>query len=286
LLDALLILVLDMGIRGAAIATVLSQVLSAAWAAAFYIRKRSTLRFRLKHMVPDSKILGRIIAVGLSPFLTELSFTFVMALFNRLLRQYGGDLAISAMGIFFSLDSLLFLPVLGIAEGVQPIIGYNYGAGNGERTIASVKAAIWMGSFFFAGSFLLIVTVPEPLIRIFNADDPQLLSMAVRGIRIAYSGVLFASVSVIASHAFQAIGKARLGIFLTLSRHFLFILLPLYFLPPLLGTDGIWLSIPLSDLGGGIIGAWFLKREFRLIRERDQFGRDSFEVDAGAVNSV
>ncbi|MDD2452749.1 MAG: MATE family efflux transporter [Aminobacteriaceae bacterium] len=286
LLDALLILVLDMGIRGAAIATVLSQVLSAAWAAAFYIRKRSILRFRLKHMVPDSKILGRIIAVGLSPFLTELSFTFVMALFNRLLRQYGGDLAISAMGIFFSLDSLLFLPVLGIAEGVQPIIGYNYGAGNGERTIASVKAAIWMGSFFFAGSFLLIVTVPEPLIRIFNADDPQLLSMAVRGIRIAYSGVLFASVSVIASHAFQAIGKARLGIFLTLSRHFLFILLPLYFLPPLLGTDGIWLSIPLSDLGGGIIGAWFLKREFRLIRERDQFGRDSFEVDAGAVNSV
>ena len=174
----------------------------------------------------------------------------------------------------------------GIAGGRTTCHSYNYGAGNGERTISSVKAAIWMGSVFFAGSFLLVITVPEPLIRIFNADDPQLLSMAVRGIRIAYSGVLFASVSVIASHAFQAIGKARLGIFLTLSRHFLFILLPLYFLPPLLGTDGIWLSIPLSDLGGGIIGAWFLKREFRLIREREQFGRVTGKEDSEAADSV
>ena len=113
------------------------------------------------------------------------------------------------------------------------------------------------------------MTVPEPLIRIFNDNDPALLALAVRGLRIGYSGVLFASVSIIASHTFQAIGKPKKGIFLTLSRHFLFILVPLYFLPPLLGTDGVWLAIPLSDLGGGLLGAWFLKREFALMR-RDQ----------------
>lgn len=269
ILDGILILGLGMGIRGAALATVASQVLSLGWAAAYYIRKWGTLRFRRKNLRPDRIIVGKILAIGAAPFLTELSFTFVMALFNRFLRTYGGDLAISAMGIFFSLDSLLFLPVLGLAEGVQPLIGYNYGARDFGRVISAVRSAMLLGLAFFAGSFLLIMTVPEPLIRIFNDNDPALLALAVRGLRIGYSGVLFASVSIIASHTFQAIGKPKKGIFLTLSRHFLFILVPLYFLPPLLGTDGVWLAIPLSDLGGGLLGAWFLKREFALMR-RDQ----------------
>ena len=268
LLDALFILVLDMGIRGAALATVISQFVSAMWAVAYYFWRMGELRFRIKNFIPDKIIVRRILAVGLAPCLTEMSFTVVLALLNRVLRVYGGDLAISAMGIFFSLDSLLFLPVLGIAGGVQPIIGYNYGAKNYERVISSVKAAIWMGVLFFAGSFLLIMTVPEPMIRIFNSDDPELLALAARGMRIGYSCVLFASVSIIAGHTFQAIGKAGIGIFLTLSRHFIFILLPLYVLPPLIGTDGVWISIPLSDLGGGLMGAWFLRREFRLLRAK------------------
>ncbi len=269
-LDAVLILKLGMGIRGAALATVASQLLSLGWAAAYYIRKWGTLRFRLKNLRPDRVIVGRMLAIGTAPFLTEFSFTFIMALFNRFLRTYGGDLAISAMGIFFSLDSLLFLPVLGLAEGVQPLIGYNYGAKDYGRVIAAVRSAILMGLAFFAGSFLLIMTVPEPLIRIFNDNDPDLLALAVRGMRIGYSGVMFASVSIIASHTFQAIGKPKKGLFLTLSRHFLFILPPLYFLPPLLGTDGVWMALPLSDLGGGLLGAWFLKREFALMRRNQR----------------
>ncbi|HRX26370.1 MAG TPA: hypothetical protein P5219_06140, partial [Aminivibrio sp.] len=121
-----------------------------------------------------------------------------------------------------------------------------------------------------AGSFLLIMSVPEPLIRIFNDTDPELLALSVRGMRIGYSGVMFASVSIIASHTFQAIGKPKKGLFLTLSRHFLFILPPLYFLPPLLGTDGVWMALPLSDLGGGLLGAWFLKREFAVMRRNQR----------------
>ncbi len=268
LFDWLFIIGMDMGIRGAAIATVISQALSALWAGAYYVRKMGILRFRLKNLRPDGVVIGRILAVGLAPCLTEVSFTFVLALFNRILRTYGGDLAISAMGIFFSLDSLLFLPVLGLAGGVQPIIGYNYGARDYGRVISSVKVALGMASLFFAVSFLIIMIMPEPMIRIFNSDDAALLALAVRGLRIGYSGVIFASVSIIASHTFQAIGKAKMGIFLTLSRHFIFIFVPLYFLPPHFGTDGVWMAIPLSDLGGGIMAAWFLKREFRLLRER------------------
>ena len=266
LLDGILILGLDMGVRGAALATVASQGISLGWAALYFIRRSGTLRFRWKNLPLDWPIVGRLLAIGTAPCITELSFTVVMAMFNRVLRIHGGDLAISAMGIFFSLDTLLFLPVLGLAEGVQPIIGYNYGAGNFERVIAAVKTAIGLAALFFVGSFLLIMTVPEPLIRAFNNDDPTLLALAVRGLRIGYCGVLLASVSIIASHTFQAIGKPKKGILLTLSRHFVFILAPLYFLPPIFGTDGVWMALPLSDLGGGLLGTWFLRMEFANMR--------------------
>jgi len=170
------------------------------------------------------------------------------------------------MGIFFSLDSLFFLPVLGLAEGVQPIIGYNYGAKNYGRVISAVRWAILLALGYFACSFLIVLTVPETMIRIFNESDTVLLALTVRAMRIGYSGLVFASVSIIASQTFQAIGKPGKGIFLTLSRHFLFILAPLYFLPPLMGTDGVWIAMPLSDLGGCLIGSLFLKYEFAHMR--------------------
>ena len=142
LLDALFIFTFRMGIGGAALATVLSQGITALWSAWYYLARMGELRFRPRNLIPSPDVLGRIFAVGLAPFLTELSFTFVLILFNRLLRRYGGDMAVSAMGIFFSLDSLFFLPVLGLAGGVQPIIGYNFGARNYERVIRAVKIAL------------------------------------------------------------------------------------------------------------------------------------------------
>ena len=274
LLDWAMIIGLGMGVRGAALATVASQVLSLGWAAAYFVRKMGTLRFRLKNLVPEGHTVLRMTSIGLAPFLTEISFTFVMALFNRVLRNYGGDLAISAMGIFFSLDSLFFLPVLGLAEGVQPIIGYNYGAKNYGRVISAVRWAILLALGYFACSFLIVLTVPETMIRIFNESDTVLLALTVRAMRIGYSGLVFASVSIIASQTFQAIGKPGKGIFLTLSRHFLFILAPLYFLPPLMGTDGVWIAMPLSDLGGCLIGSLFLKYEFAHMRRCMDTGED------------
>ena len=265
ILDWFLIISMKMGISGAAWATVASQILSSLWAVRYYLLGRGSLRLRKRHLFPDRIVLGRILSVGFAPFLTELSFTVIMALFNRILGKYGGDMAISAMGIFFSLDSLFFLPVLGLAGGVQPIIGYNYGSGNFSRVMKAVTTALWMSAVYFAASFSIIMAIPVPLVKIFNSSSAQLVSLAARALRIAYSGVIFASVSVIAAHAFQAMGKAKVGIFLTLSRHFLFILVPLFLLPPLLGTDGVWMALPLSDLGGGILGAWLLKREFRIL---------------------
>ncbi len=281
-LDAYFILVLDMGVAGAAIATLISQVISASWAVMYYVRRMGTLRFRLKNLSLEWPVVRRILAVGAAPALTELSFTYILIVFNRTLRLYGGDLAIAAMGIFFSLDSLFFLPVLGLAGGVQPIISYNYGAKNYDRVIRAVMAAIKIGALFFTMSFALVMLVPGQMIRLFNSDNAELLAMGTRGMRLAYCGIILASVSLVASHTFQAIGKARIGIFLTLSRHFFFILLPLFLLPPILGIDGVWLSMPLSDLGGAIAGAWFLRREFRELRSSEALLQISLEGGCGA----
>ena len=281
-LDAWFILVLDMGVAGAAIATLISQVISASWAVAYYVRRMGALRFRLKNLNLEWRVVKRILAVGSAPALAEISFTYVLIVFNRTLRLYGGDLAISAMGIFFSLDSLFFLPVLGLAGGVQPIISYNYGAKNYDRVIRSVLAAIKIGALFFTMSFTLVMLVPGHMIRLFSPDNPELLAMGARGMRLAYCGIILASVSLVASHTFQAIGKARIGIFLTLSRHFFFILLPLFILPPILGIDGVWLSMPLSDLGGAMAGSWFLRREFREMRSCEALLRISLDGGCGA----
>lgn len=266
LLDALFIFAFRMGIGGAALATVLSQGITALWSAWYYLARMGELRFRLRTLIPSPDILRRIVAVGLAPFLTEMSFTFILILFNRLLRRYGGDMAVSAMGIFFSLDSLFFLPVMGLAGGVQPIIGYNFGARNYERVIRAVKIALVMAALFLGGSFLVVQMAPELLVRFFTTRDAELVRVTARWFRMAYACVAFASVNYVASHAFQAMGKAKIAIFMSLSRHLFFIFLPLLVLPPIFGTDGVWLSFSLSDVGGGLMGAWLLRREFRRLR--------------------
>lgn len=268
-LDGLFIFAFHMGIRGAALATVLSQGVTALCAWWYYGARMGELRFRKRNMLPDPTVLRRIFSIGLAPFLTEVSFTFVIFLFNRLLRTHGGDMAVSAMGIFFSLDSLFFLPVLGLAGGVQPIIGYNYGAGNYGRVEKAVRIAVAMAACFLLSSFLVVMITPEPLIRLFTTKDPELVRLTARGFRIAYSFVFLASVNYVAVNTFQAMGKAKTAVFLSMSRHFFFIFLPLLLLPPLFGTDGVWMSFSASDLGGGAMGAWLLRREFRRFRRME-----------------
>jgi putative MATE family efflux protein len=277
ILDWLFIIVLSMGIAGAALATVIAQMAASLWAASFYFRRRGNVRIYVRSLFPKWEILRRILVIGASPFLMEITFTFILILMNRVISAYGGDLAISAVGIFFSLDSLLFLPVLGIGEGLQPLVGYNYGAKVYARVIHAVKLALWGAIGFFLLSFTIIMVVPEPLVHLFNTTNNELISMTVRGMRLGYMGLPMVAIAIIGSFTLQALGKARESLILNLARQFLFFIPSLVFLPKFIGLDGVWLSLPVADVLGGLLGGIILKREIKKMRkkEKDLFKRIS-----------
>jgi len=271
ILDAVLILHFSMGLRGAAIATVISQLVASVWVCLFYLYSRGALSIIKENLKIRWEITRRILTIGFPPFLLEMTFVLMLALINRVIHYYGGDIGISAVGIFFSLDSLLFLPVIGIGEGVQPLIGYNFGSGDHARVVHAVKLALlWAFTFFFV-SFTIMMLFPGQLVSLFNRESVELMEMATRGMRIAYLCLPLLSVTIITSFTLQALGRARESLVLNLCRQVLFWVPFMILLPKIWGLDGVWMSIPISDSLGSILAGWILWKQVRKLGK----GKDS-----------
>lgn len=260
LLDAWWVWGMGWGVRGAAWATVLSELVLCLWSGWAVLRSRDAVRLQRRHLVPQGAALRRIVAVGLPPGIMEMGFTLVVALMNRQVQRYGGDVGLSAMGIFFGLDALFFLPALGVGEGAQPLIGFNYGAGRLDRVRRITWMAAGAATIYFCGSLAVVELFAEGLVRLFNTTDPELLRVASWGLRVTYIGAPLAGVSITAGYFFQGLGKGRASMILTFCRFTLFILVPLLTLPPLLGLTGAWLALPVADLGGFLLGGWMMRR--------------------------
>ena len=260
LLDALFIVKMGMGVEGAALGTVLAQGTAAICGLWFFYSGASPLRIRLHFLIRlRMRVIKKICAVGSSPFITELSFVFYMTLMNNMVRKYGGDIGLSAMGVFLSLDSILFLPALAIGEAVQPVIGYNYGAGRPERVIGAIKYAVYMVTSIYLLSFAAAEMFAREMVLLFN-DDPQLLAIAIPGMRIGYLGIVFMGVTIVTNSALLGLGKARQAITLSVFRHAIFLFLPLIILPRFFGLWGIWMSFPVGDIFGCLTAVIFLRR--------------------------
>lgn len=256
-LDAIFVVYFGWGVRGAAFATVLSQFISLIWVTSFFVLKIGDLRIHLANFIPSPSIFLRIFMLGLSPAITESAFAFFMFLCNRALAFHGGDLAISAMGIFMGWDSLLFLPVLGIGEAVQPLFGYNYGALFFRRVETALRTAIAMACGYFLFSAFVVFFFTDFMISMFTYDQ-QLIETAVAGMRISYAGVIFVGITIITNSYIQGIGRARLSIFLTFCRHLLFLIPTILILPKYWGLMGVWASFPVVDLFGGVLSVILL----------------------------
>ena len=263
LLDALFIVKMGMGVEGAALGTVLAQGAAAVCGIWFFYSGSSPVRIRLSFLFRlRTKVIKKICAVGSSPFITELSFVFYMTLMNNMVRKYGGDIGLSAMGVFLSLDSILFLPALAIGEAVQPVIGYNYGAGKPDRVIGAIKYAVYMVTSLYLLSFVVAETFAREMILLFN-NDPELLAIGVPGMRIGYIGIVFMGVTIVTNSALLGLGRAKEAITLSVFRHAVFLFLPLIILPRYFGLWGVWMSFPVGDIFGCFIAAFFLKRLFK-----------------------
>lgn len=261
-LDWLFIARMGWGVRGAAWGTTIAQAAAIFWVLYFYSRC-STLKIRSRLFPLRKRIVFPVLAVGISPGLLELSFVTLLVLLNHIMGSLGGDIAISAVGIFFSLDTLFYLPALGIGDGAQPLVGFNYGAGRMDRVRKIVLLAIACAAAIFSLFWAVAEVFPVFLVGLFSRDDPELAVLAVRGIRLGYMLLPLASLFVVTSYTFQAIGKARATFILQVVRQVVLFFPMLIILPRFIGIDGAWLSFPFMDASGFLLALWMLRAEMK-----------------------
>lgn len=261
-LDAILIFGFDMGIRGAAIATVLAQLAGTAYLVHYYIAGKSPLKLRLQNIVPEYVALREITFIGFGSFVMGASSSLMMLVLNNVLAFYGGDLSIAVFGIAGRMLMLILMPIIGVSHGLQPIVGYNYGAQNFKRVNESIKLSLKITTVIGFLGFGVLFMFPGTFFRIFSTDT-DLITNGEAALRIMVLATPIIGMNVISTTVFQAIGKARPSFILSMCRQILFLIPLVIFLPRYLDLSGVWMAFPLSDIMAGLLSAFLITREYR-----------------------
>ncbi len=255
-LDPIFIYTLDMGIRGAALATILSQITALCWQIKQFSNPHELLHFKRGIYKLDWSIIKNILAIGVSPLAMNTCSCIIVIFINTALVKYGGDMAVGAYGIANRIGFLFFMIVMGINQGMQPIAGYNYGAMHFDRMLKVLKLSMISATAIMAFGWLVGELMPYPCARLFTTDA-ELIEQAVKGIRLNMIAFPLIGSQAVITNFFQSIGKAKISIFLSLSRQMIFLLPLLVALPPMLGVDGVWLALPASDTVAFIV-TWII----------------------------
>ncbi len=256
---------LGLGIKGAAIATVISQTVNTILVMHYFLSQDSgsTLKLKKSSLKFSKKILLQIFSIGLSPFSMQIAASAVSAFYNKGLLKYGGDIAVAAMGIITSISMIIFMPIFGINQGVQPILGYNYGSKSYRRVKEALKLAIFSGIFIAFFGFIAVEFFPELLISLFSKNDPDLINLGAHGLRIDLMFLPIIGYQIVASNYFQAIGKAKISIFLSFLRQVIVLIPIIIILPKFLKLNGLWLSQPIADITAALITGYFLYKDIK-----------------------
>lgn len=253
LLDPLFIFVFDMGVQGAALATVISQFVSAVWVLRFLTGKKALFTLKLSAMKPDWKLIGRISGLGLSGFVMAVTNGLTQIACNRMLGIYGGDSYIAIMTVLNSVREIFMLPLNGITHGSQPVMGFNYGAKQYGRVRQAVRFTAMITFIYTVLAWIIVMLIPGTFIRMFSSDA-SLLTEGVRSLKIFFFGFFFMAFQVSGQAAFVGLGKSKQAVFFSLLRK-AFIVVPLTILLPqigALGVDGVFLAEPISNIVGGL----------------------------------
>ncbi|MDR2403208.1 MAG: MATE family efflux transporter [Spirochaetaceae bacterium] len=272
ILDPIFIFVLDLGIAGAAWATIISQFISFVFVIAYFNSRFTVLRFRLREMKLGLRLSLRIMAIGFAPATMSLAMGLVNIILNRSLSRYGGDLAVTTMGIVGSIIMLIFMPLQGINQGVQPIIGFNYGAKQYHRVREAYWLAVKTGTIIFTAGFILLEALPYLFISIFTHEGGDLMGMCIRGLRICTAALPLIGFQMITSNYFQSVGKPVQGTILGMSRQLLIFIPLLLILPGFFGLDGVFLTMPVSDVLSVIVSIPFMRHELKFLHNANASG--------------
>ncbi|MCC0729771.1 MATE family efflux transporter [Clostridioides sp. ZZV14-6048] len=263
ILDPIFIFVFNLGIKGAAIATLLCQVVVFIWVAHYFIRGKSNLKLKKYNLKLDINITKKIFAIGMTPFAMEVAISITHVLTNNSLKVYGGDLAIGAMTALTSILLMFMMPVFGLNQGMQTIISYNYGAKQFDRAKKTLILSILVSIVILSFGFLVVQVFPEVFVGIFNKDS-NLMEIAVRGININLITLPIMGISIVGPVYFQCVSKVKHSMFLTLLRQFILFIPLIIVLPIRFNLDGVWLAQPIADFIAMIIVLLFLRREFKM----------------------
>jgi putative MATE family efflux protein len=270
ILDPILIFGFNMGIEGAAIATIIAQAFNTLWVLKYFTFKNSgsILKIKKVNLKLRLNILKDIFAIGISPFSMQIASSAVAILYNRGLYSYGGDLAVAAMGILNSISMIIFMPIFGISQGMQPIIGYNYGAKLYERVLKVLKLSIVSGTCIAIMGFALVQIFSKLLIGVFVGNNPELINLGSRGLRIDLIFLPILGFQILGASYFQAINEAKTSMILSILRQVI-VLIPLIFILPIFfELDGLWLSQPVADIIATALTAFFLHKSIKGFKKR------------------
>jgi putative MATE family efflux protein len=251
ILDALLIAGLNMGVKGAAIGTIIAQLLAASFLLGYYYRGNSFLKMRFRNMLIKWKILKEIFAVGASMFMTVIASSLSLIFLNRMLVTYGGDIALSAYGIINRLLIFAAMPGVSIGHGLQPILGFNYGMKRFDRALELIKIVIISITCFGLLLFGVLFFAPGIFVRIFTTEA-ELISMTTYAAKFVFSAVFFTGFIISGVFIFQALGKAKIAFIITL-RPVIFLLPLVLILPGFFQLEGVFMAFPLTEILGFIL---------------------------------
>lgn len=261
-LTPLFIFVFDWGIRGAGVATVLSQLFALALLLPHFANKAHPVHFQKGIFRLDGSVIRSMLSVGLSPFLMNVCACLIVVVINISLKTHGGDLAIGAYGIVNRLLMLFAMTIFGISQGMQPLIGYNYGARRMDRVRSTLYYGVAAATVVTTFGTLASQLFPAQLAGAFT-DHQELIGLSVNGLHICTAAFFLVGSQIVITGFFQSMGRASIAIFMSLSRQLLFLLPGLIFLPRFLGLDGIWLSLPIADVVAALVSIFILRYSLR-----------------------
>jgi len=260
ILDPIFIFSFKMGVRGAAIATVIAQFISVIYIVFFFCSGKSVLKFKLINLKFNIPILKEVFAIGASAFARQSAQSFLIIVLNNSLGLYGGDISIAVFGVVSKLIRFIIMPIFGIAQGLQPIAGFNYGAKQYGKAWKALKLALFSGVTISTLGSLLVISIPGTLMKIFT-NDTLLINEGVHSLKIFILAFPLVGFQVVGATVFQAFGKAIPALFLSLSRQILFLIPLILILPGFFHLDGIWFAFPVSDVLATIVTLMMLYRE-------------------------
>lgn len=266
ILDPIFIFGFGMGVKGAAYATVISMIVLTAWVLIHFLSSKSVVKLKAENIRFDSKILFEIMAIGMAPFVMQIANSFVQGLLNTKLIAFGGDLAVGAMGIVNSVATMIVMAIVAINMATQPIISFNYGAKSFSRVKDTLRIAMISATVISVLAFIMVETIPDSIVKLFNSTDPGLLGFGRDGLRLGMLALPFVGFQVVAGNFFQSMGKAKIAVLLTLLRQVIILIPLLFILPNHFGLNGIWISMPISDFCSAIIVVFFLVNQWKKLK--------------------